>query len=146
MSRFVPSTADGRLQDTFGAPVADLHATAVGLGASAALARALELRSSLALAEEQVARVRDRVHQATTPDRDMDKLSAGDLRLDAQWLEAALAARDGYQAALGEVLRTMPPPDHASRPAHRARPSVTAPLPPPLAAPSRAGAVKPRRP
>lgn len=46
-------------------------------------------------------------------DRDMGELSADKLRFEAQWLEAVLDARDGYRAALGELLRTMPPPDQA---------------------------------
>ncbi|MEU0715667.1 hypothetical protein ABZ498_00615 [Streptomyces lavendulocolor] len=146
--RLKSSTVDGRLQEVFGAPVAELYATAAGPDAPPALIRALELRSFLALAEEQVARVRDRVHEAMAPDRDMGELSAGDLRFDAQWLEAALDARDGYRAALGELLRTMPPPDQQSRPVRTAQPVVATALPPSLAAPApaRAGAARARRP
>lgn len=146
--RLKSSTVDGRLQEVFGAPVAELYATATGPDAPPALTRALELRSFLALAEEQVARVRDRVHEAMAPDRDMDELSASDLRFDAQWLEAALDARDGYRAALGELLRTMPPPDQRGRPVRTSQPVVTAALPSSLAAPApaRAGAARARRP
>ncbi|MBT2509240.1 hypothetical protein J7I98_25830 [Streptomyces sp. ISL-98] len=146
--RLKSSTADGQLQEVFGAPVAELYAGATGPDAPAALARALELRSFLALAEEQVARVRDRVHEAMAPDRDMGELSAGDLRFDAQWLEAALDARDSYRAALGELLRTMPPPDQQSRAVRTVQPMVAAVLPPSLAAPAptRAGAARARRP
>ncbi|MFD5112331.1 hypothetical protein ACFWNG_08460 [Streptomyces sp. NPDC058391] len=60
--RLKPSTVDGRLQDVFGAPVAQLYERAISADASPAMTRALELRSFLALAEEQVVRVRDRVH------------------------------------------------------------------------------------
>ncbi|MET9956446.1 hypothetical protein ABZ135_33535 [Streptomyces sp. NPDC006339] len=146
--RLKSSTADGRLQEVFGAPVAELYATATGPDTPPALARALELRSFLALAEEQVARVRDRVHEAMAPDRDMGELSAGDLRFDAQWLEAALDARNGYPAAIGQLLRTMPPPDQQSRPVRTARPVGDAALPSSLAAPVpvRAGAARARRP
>ncbi|WP_149182654.1 hypothetical protein [Streptomyces sp. TRM49041] len=146
--RLKSSTVDGRLQEVFGAPVVELYTTATGPDAPPALTRALELRSFLALAEEQVARVRDRVHEAMAPDRDMGELSAADLRFDAQWLEAALDARDGYRAALGELLRTMPPPDHQPRPVRTAQPVVAAVLPPSLAAPApaRAGAARARRP
>ncbi|MET9507708.1 hypothetical protein ABZX62_04365 [Streptomyces flavidovirens] len=145
--RLKSSTADGRLQEVFGAPVAELYATATGAGAPPALTRALQLRSFLALAEEQVARVRDRVHEAMAPDRDMGELSAGDRRFDAQWLEAALDARDGYRAALGELLRTMPPPDQQFRPGRMAQSVVAAALTPSLAAPApaRAGAARARR-
>ncbi|MGA5169668.1 MULTISPECIES: hypothetical protein [Streptomyces] len=145
--RLKSSTADGQLREVFGAPVAELYTTATAPDAPPALTRALELRSFLALAEEQVARVRDRVHEAMAPDRDMGELSAGDLRFDAQWLEAALDARDGYRAALGGLLRTMPPPDQQSRPVRTAQPVVAAALPPSLAAPApaRAGAARARR-
>lgn len=146
--RLKSSSADGQLQEVFGAPVTALYASATGPDASPALARALELRSFLALTEEQVAGVRDRVHADMAPDRDMGELSADQLRFDAQWLEAALDARDGYRAALGELLRTMPPPDQPPRPVRTAQPMAVAALPPSVAAPAppRAGAARARRP
>ncbi|MGW5868289.1 hypothetical protein ACWFRJ_39790 [Streptomyces sp. NPDC055239] len=146
MSRDAASTMDGDLQKVFGSPVPELYQAVAGPDASPALARALELRSFLAVTEEQVARVRDRVHAAMDPDRDMGELSADALRFDAQWLEAALDARDGYRAALGELLRTMPPPDQRARPVRTAQLRATAPLPPSAAsAPQRAGAARARR-
>ncbi|MFJ1816774.1 hypothetical protein [Streptomyces sp. NPDC088139] len=142
-----PSSVDGRLQEVFGAPVAELYASATGPDTSAALARALELRSFLALTEEQVARVRDRVHADMAPDRDMGELSADKLRFDSQWLEAALDARDGYRAALGELLHTMPPPNQQPRPVRLAQPIAVASLPPSaVPAPPRAGIPRARRP
>ncbi|MET8561274.1 hypothetical protein ABZV75_12045 [Streptomyces flaveolus] len=141
------STMDADLQKVFGGTAPDLHEAAVGHDASPALVRALELRSFLALAEEQVARVRDRVYADMDPDRDMGELSADKLRSDAQWLEAALDARDGYRAALGELLRTMPPPDQQARPVRMTQLKATATLPPSAApAPPRAGAARARRP
>ncbi|MFJ4572091.1 hypothetical protein ACIP4W_11770 [Streptomyces sp. NPDC088846] len=141
------SSADGQLQELFGAPVAELYANVTGPDASAALARALELRSFLALTEEQVARVRDRVHADMAPDRDMGELSADKLRSDTRWLEAALDARDGYRAALGELLHTMPPPDQQPRPVRIAQPMAVASLPPSVVpAPPRAGTARARRP
>ncbi|MFJ6574027.1 hypothetical protein ACIQNU_42190 [Streptomyces sp. NPDC091292] len=134
-----PSSADSRLQDAFGAPVADLYRTATGTEASRAVTRALELRSFLALAEEQVARVRDRVRDAMSPDRDMGELSAENLRFDAQWLDAALAARDGYRTALDDLVRTMPPPGRQPRAVQRAQHTAITTLPPAVAAPARSG-------
>lgn len=137
---------DGDLEKVFGNPVPELYEVAAGPDASPALARALELRSFLALTEEQVARVRDRVHADMDPDRDMGELSADKLRFDAQWLEAALDARDSYRAALGELLRTMPPPDQRPRPVRMTQLRATAALPPSAApAPPRAGAARARR-
>ncbi|MGZ2361590.1 hypothetical protein LRE75_33745 [Streptomyces sp. 372A] len=147
MSRTKSSTMDSDLQTVFGRPVSALHEVVAAHDASPALARALELRSFLALTEEQVARVRDRVYADMDPDRDMDDLSADKLRFDAQWLEAALDARDGYRAALGELLRTMPPPGQRPRPVRTTQHQVTATLPSVAApAPPRAGAARAPRP
>ncbi|CAL9414945.1 hypothetical protein [Streptomyces sp. enrichment culture] len=147
MSRDKASTMDTDLQRIFGNPVPELYEAAARHDASPALARALELRSFLALTEEQVARVRDRVYADMDPDRGMDELSADKLRFDAQWLEAALEARDGYRAALGELLRTMPAPAQQARPARTAQLRAAATLPP-SAAPAlqSAGAARARRP
>ncbi|MFD4786492.1 hypothetical protein ACFWN1_05315 [Streptomyces sp. NPDC058459] len=141
MSPAEASTMDIDLQQVFGSPVPELHEAAVARDASPALTRALELRSFLALTEEQVARVRDRVHADMNPDRDMGELSAYKLRFDAQWLEAALDARDGYRAALGELLRTMPPCREQARPVRTTQPRASVTLPTSAApAPPRAGA------
>ncbi|WP_216586374.1 hypothetical protein [Streptomyces brasiliscabiei] len=140
-----PSSRDAALQEAFGAEVAELYAQAARGEANAALQRALELRSFLAIAEEQVARVRDRVHSATEPDGDMGDLSAEGLRWDADWLDAALAGRDGGTAALDEVLRTMPAPNQVAASRAGLSPKIAATTPPAPAA-SRAGAVRIRRP
>ncbi|AJE81676.1 hypothetical protein SLNWT_1300 [Streptomyces albus] len=140
-----PSSRDAALQEAFGAEAAGLYAQVAQGEANTALQRALELRSFLAVAEEQVARVRDRVHAATGPDGDMGDLSAEDLRWDADWLDAALAARDGYSAALDELLRAMPAPDQAGPARPGSSPKITTAAPPAPAAP-RAGAVRTRRP
>ncbi|MEU5362288.1 hypothetical protein ABZ354_02055 [Streptomyces sp. NPDC005925] len=147
MSRDKATTMDADLQKVFGKPVLELYEAAADHDASPALARALELRSFLALTEEQVARVRDRVHADMDPDRNLGELSADKLRFDAQWLDAALEARDAYRAALGELLRTLPPPAQQARPVRTAQLRATATLPPSAApAPQRAGAARARRP
>lgn len=105
-----PSSQDTRLEEVFGAPVGELYAQVAAGIAPPAVARALELRSFLALTEEQVARVRGRVYAAMAPDRDMNELSAAQLRMDSQWMDAALSARGEYLTALGELLKTMPAP------------------------------------
>ncbi|KUH38555.1 MULTISPECIES: hypothetical protein [Streptomyces] len=119
-----PSSQDEALENIFGAPLADLYERAVRPGASPALVRALELRSFLALAEEQVVRVRDRVHASMAPDGDLDQLSAEVLQSDVHWLEAALDGRRGYRRALDSLLSAMPPP--TARPA----PALATSLPP----------------
>ncbi|NEB01948.1 hypothetical protein [Streptomyces sp. SID13726] len=137
------SSRDTALEEAFGASITELYARAAGSEAGAALHRALELRSFLVVAEEVVIRVRDRVHTAMAPDRDLGELSAEALRWDAQWLDAALASRDGYLAALDDLLRTMPAPgQRARRPVQFAQPKITATAPP---APG-GGAVRANRP
>ncbi|WP_172381101.1 hypothetical protein [Streptomyces sp. MNP-20] len=139
------SSQDEALAKAFGAQMSELYAQASGPAASAALMRALELRSWLALAEEQVVRVRDRIHDATAADRDLGELSAEDLRFDARWLEAALSARDSYTAALDELLRTLPVPDRLQRTGQLSQPKLATALPP-APAPASAGAARSRRP
>jgi len=126
MHRIKASSMDSALETAFGQPVEQLYQAVAADGTAPALARALELRACLALTEEQVARVRDRVHAAMAADRDMGELSAGALRYDAQSLEAALEARGGYRAALGELLRTMPSPVWLEPPVRTAQLRVTA--------------------
>ncbi|MGW4441958.1 hypothetical protein [Streptomyces sp. NPDC004682] len=146
-TQFRPSTADAQLQEIFGAPVTTLCARTFESDAPPALTRALELRAFLALTEEQVVRVRDRVHADMDPERGMGELSADKLRSDAGWLEAALEARDLYRAVLGELLRTMPPPDQRPEHVRTTQMTATAVLPPSAAPASpRAGAVRTRRP
>ncbi|MFZ3470423.1 hypothetical protein ACODT4_15340 [Streptomyces sp. 2.9] len=134
-----PTSQDAHLEEVFGAPLARLYAAAAAGSATPAEQRALELRSFLALAEEQVARVRDRVHRYTAPDVDMSTLSASELRFDSQWMDAALSARTQYVTALDQLLRSMPPPG-SPRPESRVRfnhhkiTTRAAPRVPPLAA------------
>ncbi|MEU8543178.1 hypothetical protein AB0C52_24875 [Streptomyces sp. NPDC048717] len=129
-----PSSRDTVLEGRFGAPMAELYDQVVRPGAPPALHRALELRSFLALAEEQVVRVRDRVRESMAPSGDLDGLSAEALQTDVYWMQAALDARGGYQRALDSLLASMPPP--AARPA----PAVTSALPPALPAAKAAAA------
>lgn len=124
------TTWDEALEKAFGATLSELHEQAMSSEASTALRRALELRSFLALAEEQVARVRDRVHEATASGLDMGELSADSLRMDVQWMEAALAGREGYVAALDTLLRTMPAAERTVPPVPFAQPKLTTTLPP----------------
>ncbi|MFP8903907.1 hypothetical protein [Streptomyces atacamensis] len=137
--RIKPCTQDGRLQEVFGVSVTDLYGQAADPDASAAVTRALELRNFLATAEEQVTRIRDRVHEAMAPERDMDELSADELRMDAQWLDAALSARDGYRTALDDLLRTAPPLQQSARPARLTQQTVSTTLPAAPASPTPEG-------
>ncbi|WP_374777042.1 hypothetical protein OG756_34050 [Streptomyces sp. NBC_01310] len=133
-----PTSLDAHLEEVFGTPVPRLYEAAAAGTATPAERRALELRSFLALAEEQVALVRDRVHRYTAPEADMGTLSASELRFDSQWMDAALSARTQYVAALRELLRSMPPPGTAREgPPLFAQPRIAtrpAPIVPPVVA------------
>ncbi|MFF3088666.1 hypothetical protein ACFVRB_27000 [Streptomyces nojiriensis] len=130
-----PTSQDAHLEEVFGNPVARLYEAAAAGTATPAVHRALELRSFLALAEEQVALVRDRVHSYTAPDADMGRLSASELRFDSRWMDAALSARTQYVAALRDLLRSMPPPGTAREgPPQFTQPRITT-RPAPIVAP-----------
>ncbi|WP_282697797.1 hypothetical protein [Streptomyces sp. CC208A] len=120
--RTKPSSQDDRLAEVFGAPVDQLYQAA---DTDTRLRNALELRSHLALTEEQVDRVRDRVHARSAPDRSMDELSEDELRMDTYWMEAALTTRRSYLTALDEVLSAEPSPE-PPRPVTFAQPVITA--------------------
>ncbi|MFI7356128.1 hypothetical protein ACIBTP_19540 [Streptomyces avidinii] len=130
-----PTTQDQAIESAFGHPVGLLHQRATSGLAEPALQRVMELRAFLAVAELHLARIRDRVHQSTAPQRDLGELNPDDLRTDAEWLEAAVDARVGVLAALTNVLTSMPaaglerhplrPLPPTVRPAHAATPAPT---------------------
>lgn len=123
------SSRDEALEQAFGAPIADLYAQVVRSRASPALTRALEVRAMLALSEEQVVLVRDRVHASMAPAGSLDELLAETLQTDVYWLDAALSGRRAYIRTLDALLAAMPPP------ATRLTP-LTSSLPPAQPAPS----------
>ncbi|WP_282697845.1 hypothetical protein [Streptomyces sp. CC208A] len=104
-----PSSRDDRFAEVFGAPLDQLLAAPAP---SRHLREALELRAFLAVTEDHVVWVRDRVHERSDPNRPLDELSEDDLRSDAEWMRAALQARRGYLAALDKVLNSEPPPEY----------------------------------
>ncbi|MFJ6783617.1 hypothetical protein [Streptomyces yangpuensis] len=103
-----PTTQDQAIESAFGHPVGLLHQRATSGLAEPALHRVMELRAFLAVTEEHLAWIRDRVHQSTARQRDLGELNPDDLRMDVQWLEAAVDARVGLLAALTNVLTSMP--------------------------------------
>ncbi|MGW7303957.1 hypothetical protein ACWGI1_00075 [Streptomyces sp. NPDC054835] len=128
------SSRDTVLQEVFGASLEELHMQAVRPEASPALFRALELREYLAVAEQMVVRVRDRVHESTAPEGSMDLLSAETLALDAKWMDAALAGRNRCVSALDQLLSAMPPPSSRPVPATPLAVKSSLPVAPPTGA------------
>ncbi|WP_327417569.1 hypothetical protein [Streptomyces sp. NBC_01233] len=118
------SSQDQAIESAFGQPVSELYRTATAGQAGPALFRAMELRSFLAVTESHVDRVRDRMHQATAPDRDQNELDAADFRMDVQWLEAALSSRSEIITALTRLIRSMPGREAAHPGRHQGFPTA----------------------
>ncbi|MCX4776854.1 hypothetical protein [Streptomyces sp. NBC_01264] len=119
------SSQDQAIESAFGQPVSELYRTATAGQAGPALLRAMELRSFLAVTESHVNRVRDRMHQATAPDRDQNELDAADFRMDVQWLEAALSSRTEIITALTRLLRSMPGREASNAGRHQVTPTAS---------------------
>ncbi|MFG2996601.1 hypothetical protein [Streptomyces sp. NPDC048340] len=121
-----PTTQDPAIEAAFGQPVGELHQRATAGLAEPALHRVMELRAFLAVAEEHLSRIRDRVHQSTAPQRDLGELNPDDLRMDAQWVDAAVGARTELLTALTNILTSMPAagPDRHRHPLRSPPPSV----------------------
>ena len=114
-----PSTQDRSIEEALGRPVDELHQLATAGRADPRLQRVMEQRAFLAVAEGQLIRIRDRVHQTTAPDNDLDHLDADALRMDLQWLSAAVEARKGLVDLLTRIVPTVPSPGpdrHRSHP------------------------------
>ncbi|MFD2683716.1 hypothetical protein ACFS5L_02350 [Streptomyces phyllanthi] len=97
---------DRAIQDAFGQPLDALHAQATHDTTRPALRQALEMRSFLAVVEEQYDQVRARIHQTTAPGT---APNPEDLAFAIQWLLAIHHAHTTYTGAITSLLRTMPP-------------------------------------
>ncbi|MFD3760524.1 hypothetical protein [Streptomyces sp. NPDC058622] len=120
-----PSSQDQAIESAFSGPVSELHRAATAGQAGPALFRAMELRSFLAVAESHVDRVRDRMHEATAPNRDQNELDAADFRMDVEWMEAALSSRTEIITALTRLLRSMPGREATGPGRHQATPKAS---------------------
>lgn len=101
----MPSTQDAVIVEAFGRPLAVLYARAAAGTVEPAVQRVLELRSFLALVEDQAAKVRQRILQAVDPAGDLYAFSGQDLRFQSAMLEAALDTGRTY----GKTLRGLLP-------------------------------------
>jgi hypothetical protein len=104
----MPTSQDTRIEEAFGQPLAVLYARAAAGSATPGVQRALELRSFLAVIEDQAAKTRERVHQATRPADSLYGISPADLRFDVSFLEATLKAGVKHRETLEELLRATP--------------------------------------
>lgn len=102
----MPTTQDAAIEESLGRPLAVLYARAAASIADPAVQRVLELRSFLAVVEDQAGKARDRIHQATGPQGGLYDLSAQDLRVQTALLEAALETGRTYAQTLQELIQT----------------------------------------
>jgi hypothetical protein len=110
----LPSSQDSRIEEAFGEPVTRLYAQAMAGSADPGVQKALELRSFLAVVEDQAVRTRDSIHQATDPAGELHAVSGADLRFDVRFLEATLKSAGKYIETLDELIRDVkaqPTPD-----------------------------------
>lgn len=105
----LPTTQDTAIVEALGRPLDVLYAAAVAGTAEPAVQRVLELRSFLALVEDQAGKIRDRIRQAVDPAGDLYGVSAQDLRFQTALLEAALDIGRTYGQTLQELLAVKPP-------------------------------------
>ncbi|SEO73866.1 hypothetical protein [Actinacidiphila rubida] len=104
----MPTTQDSAIVEAFGRPM-DVLYTQVETGeALPALVRVLELRSWLAMVEDQAVQTRQRIHEARAKAVDLYGTSADDLRFDVAVLEATQRVGLRYAETLGELLQNAP--------------------------------------
>ncbi|MEN8654389.1 hypothetical protein ABCR94_28275 [Streptomyces sp. 21So2-11] len=111
----------GRIEDLYGAPIADLEAHAQDQ-VPGMLAALLGMHHGLALAERGIAVHRDLLAQLVRPERQIDRHEVSHLLDGARRLAEAVAVREAQAKSLSAVLQSL------------AR--VTTPAPSPVPAPS----------
>jgi hypothetical protein len=111
----MPTTQDTAIVNALGRPLDVLYARAAAGTADLVVQRVLELRSFLAVIEDQAGKARDRIHRATGPLNDLYGLSAENLQFQTALLEAAQAAGRRYEQMLRELLPAMSAPAPSQR-------------------------------
>ncbi|WUH90344.1 hypothetical protein OG900_09680 [Streptomyces sp. NBC_00433] len=104
----MPTTQDTAIVEALGRPLDVLYAQAAAGTVDPMVQRVLELRSFLALVEDQAGKTRDRIRQAVDPEGDLYGVSAQHLRFQTELLEAALEVGRTYGQTLRELLGAPP--------------------------------------
>lgn len=111
----MPTTQDGAIVEALGRPLTVLYAQAASGTVEPMVQRVVELRSFLALVEDQAVKTRDRIRQAVDPAGDLYSVEPRHLRFQAELLEAALEVGRTYGQTLQELLAATPTPSPPSR-------------------------------
>ncbi|MFE0703486.1 hypothetical protein [Streptomyces sp. NPDC058872] len=116
----------GRIEDLYGAPLADLEAC-VQDQPPGMLAALLGMHTDLALAERSITFHRDQLARLLNPERQIDRHEVSHLLDGARRLAEAVAARDAQTKSALAVLQSLTrTPDPAASP-----PASTPPVPAP---------------
>jgi hypothetical protein len=126
----MPTTQDTAIVNAFGLPLDVLYARAAAGTADPGVQRVLELRSFLAVIEDQAGKARDRIHRATGPQDGLYSLSGPDLRFRIALLESAQAVGRRYEQMLRELLPAMSTPAPSQRRSEQFAPSEIAAISP----------------
>ncbi|MFF4285643.1 hypothetical protein ACFY0R_09985 [Streptomyces sp. NPDC001633] len=98
------TSLDAQIEEAFGRPITALRHDLE----NPAVRRVLEIRAMLAVVEQHLDQIRDRLHTATAPDRNCAELADEDLTVDAEWLAAAGRSRNHHAQAITSLLRAGP--------------------------------------
>ncbi|MCA1221965.1 hypothetical protein [Streptomyces sp. 8L] len=128
MSPLTSTEIAGRIEDLYGAPLADLkaHAQDQPPGMLSAL---LGMHDDLALAERSIAFHRDHLARLLHPERQIGQHEVSHLIDDSRRLAEAVAVRDAQAASLDAVLQSLARvPEPAPDPPTASPPAVAVPL------------------
>lgn len=104
----MPTTQDTAIVEAFGRPLDVLYGQAAAGTVEPMVQRVLELRSFLALVEDQASKIRDRIRQGVDPAGDLYGMDPRHLWFQTDLLEAALETGRTYGQTLRELLGAPP--------------------------------------
>ncbi|MGX1759885.1 hypothetical protein ACWIG5_23760 [Streptomyces lydicus] len=132
------TSLDTQVEEVFGRPITALYQD---IETTPAVRRVLEIRAMLAVVEQHLDQIRDRLHTATAPNRNCAELADEDLTVDAEWLAAAGRSRNRHAQAITSLLRAEPPASHSNQARTASEATARSAPSPPL----RASSVLPHR-
>ncbi|MGW3864718.1 hypothetical protein ACWEDZ_24955 [Streptomyces sp. NPDC005047] len=136
MTHLTSTEIAGRIEDLYGAPLADLHAYAQDQPPGM-LAALLDMHEHLIGAERSIAFHREHLARLLHPERQIGRQEVSHLLDGARRLAEAVAVRDVQATSVAAVLHSLAPVPAATPPPPAAAPATPAPLARPRTAHSR---------
>lgn len=93
-----------RIEELFGQPLAELEALAADAPHRTLLGALTHGQSELALAERSIAFHLERLHELTSPEREIGRFESGHIFDCARRIADSVATRDAYAVSIGAVL------------------------------------------